>query len=70
MMMVMMMMMMMAMFCTICPVSTVKLFMLPAILGPPVHVFPKHDSHLVVIFTRLTYILLAPYWCSIPYPTQ
>ena len=26
---------------TICPASTVKLFMLPAILGPPVHVFPK-----------------------------
>ena len=39
--MVKMMIMVIMMFSTICPASTVKLFMLPAILGPPVHVFPK-----------------------------
>ena len=37
--------MMMMMLMTICPASTVKLFMVPAILGPPVHLFPKSDCN-------------------------
>ena len=37
--------MMVMMLMTICPASTVKLFMVPAILGPPVHLFPKSDCN-------------------------
>ena len=44
-MLILMLMMMMMMLMTICPASTVKLFMVPAILGPPVHLFPKSDCN-------------------------
>ena len=58
-----MMIMVIMMFSTICPASTVKLFMLPAILGPPVHVFPKRINilffslkHLICVHVSMCFI--------------
>ena len=52
----MMMMVMILMIGTICPESTVRLFIAPAILGPPVQVFPL--LIMIIIMTVMMIIIM------------